>query len=117
MPIITLGTAPNRETDSVAIASSGIRRSSIPPPAPLDPTPSPLGSDGGINLLNDIPRMRPPADSLVETVAAPSVSSSGISWSEPVAQQKSAGGIIVQDKRAAEAAAELVAWLKENKLV
>lgn len=53
----------------------------------------------------------------VETVAALSVASSGISWSEPVAQQKSAGGIIVQDKPAAEAAAALVAWLKENKLV
>ena len=53
----------------------------------------------------------------VETVSAPTIAASGISWSEPVAQQKSAGGIIVQDKPAAEAAAELVAWLKENKLV
>jgi len=71
MPIISLGTAANYDKQSVAIASSGIRRSSIPPPPPLDPTPSPLGSDGGISLLNELPRIRPPADSLVETVAAP----------------------------------------------
>jgi SAM-dependent methyltransferase len=71
MPIINLGTASNRDKDSVAIVSSGFRRSSIPPPPPLDPTPSPLGSDGGISLLNDLPRIRPPADSLVETVASP----------------------------------------------
>jgi SAM-dependent methyltransferase len=71
MPIISLGTAANRDNDAVAIASSGIRRSSIPPPPPLEATRSPLGSDGGISLLNDLPRIRPPADSLVETVAAP----------------------------------------------
>jgi len=71
MPIITLGTAANSDKDSVAIASSGIRRSSIPPPPALDPTPSPLGSDGGISLLQDLPRARPPADSLVETVTSP----------------------------------------------
>jgi len=71
MPIISLGTATNRDNDMVAIVSSGIRRSSIPPPPPLDPTPAPLGSDGGISILSDLPRIRPPADSLVETVAAP----------------------------------------------
>ena len=36
---------------------------------------------------------------------------------EPVAQEKTASGILVQDKPAAEAVAELVAWLKDNKLV
>jgi SAM-dependent methyltransferase len=71
MPIISLGTASNSDKESVAIVSSGIRRSSIPPPPPLDPTPSPLGTDGGISRLNDVPRIRPPADSLVETVASP----------------------------------------------
>jgi electron transfer flavoprotein beta subunit len=53
----------------------------------------------------------------VETVATPDVATVNVSWSEPRAQEKSAGGIIVQDKPAAEAAAELVAWLKTNKLV
>jgi SAM-dependent methyltransferase len=71
MPIISLGTAPNQDNDAVSIISTGIRRSSIPPPPPLDPTPSALGSDGGIALLKDLPRARPPADSLVETVATP----------------------------------------------
>ena len=59
MPIITLGTASNQDKDSVAIASSGIRRSSIPPPPALDPTPSPLGSDGGISLSTTFPPRGP----------------------------------------------------------
>jgi electron transfer flavoprotein beta subunit len=42
---------------------------------------------------------------------------SGISWSEPVAPSKTSSGVIVQDKPAAEAVAELVGWLKTNKLV
>jgi SAM-dependent methyltransferase len=71
MPIISLGTAPNQDKDAVSIISSGIRRSSIPPPPPLDSASSTLGSDGGISLLKDLPRVRPPADSLVETVATP----------------------------------------------
>jgi SAM-dependent methyltransferase len=71
MPIISLGTAPNQDNDAVSIISTGIRRSSIPPPPPLDATFSALGSDGGIGLLKDLPRARPPADSLVETVATP----------------------------------------------
>ncbi len=53
----------------------------------------------------------------VETVAAPAISDANVTWSEPRAQEKSASGIIVQDKPAAEAAGELVAWLKTNKLV
>jgi len=71
MPIISLGTATNRDKDSVSIVSSGFRRSSIPPPPPIDVTPSSLGSDEGISLLQDLPPIRPPADSLVETVASP----------------------------------------------
>jgi electron transfer flavoprotein beta subunit len=49
--------------------------------------------------------------------AATATGSSGISWSEPVAPARSSGGILVQDKPAAEAVAELVEWLKTNKLV
>lgn len=41
----------------------------------------------------------------------------GISWSEPLAPSKASAGIIVQDKPATEAVAELVEWLKTNKLV
>ncbi|MET0593496.1 MAG: methyltransferase domain-containing protein, partial [Polyangiaceae bacterium] len=55
MPIITLGTTPAHDSDAVSVISSGIRRSSIPPPP----------------ALQDAPRARPPADSLVETVDAP----------------------------------------------
>jgi len=41
----------------------------------------------------------------------------GISWSEPLAPSKTSSGVIIQDKPAAEAVAELVDWLKTNKLV
>ena len=53
----------------------------------------------------------------ITTVAAEAAASGSVSWSEPVAQEKTASGILVQDKPAAEAVAELVAWLKDNKLV
>jgi electron transfer flavoprotein beta subunit len=54
----------------------------------------------------------------LETVdVASHPANSGISWSEPAAAQKSLAGIIVQDKPAAEAAAELVSWLKMKNLV
>jgi electron transfer flavoprotein beta subunit len=43
--------------------------------------------------------------------------SSGISWSEPLAPSKTSSGVIVQDTSAAEAVAELIDWLKTNKLV
>jgi electron transfer flavoprotein beta subunit len=53
----------------------------------------------------------------IETADAPATTGSGaISWSEPMAQSRPAAGIIVQDKPAADAAAELVTWLKSNKL-
>jgi electron transfer flavoprotein beta subunit len=42
--------------------------------------------------------------------------SSNISWSSPVAPQKPTAGVIVQDKPAAEAVAELVAWMKARNL-
>ncbi|CAN5373595.1 electron transfer flavoprotein subunit beta/FixA family protein [soil metagenome] len=41
----------------------------------------------------------------------------GISWSDPIAPSKTAAGIILQDKPASEAVAELVDWLKTNKLI
>lgn len=48
-------------------------------------------------------------------VAAASVTA-GIGWSDPSAPQKPPAGIIVQDKPAAEAVSELVAWLKTKNL-
>lgn len=38
-------------------------------------------------------------------------------WSEPVAPERSAAGIVVQDVPPAEAARQLAAWLREQKLV
>jgi SAM-dependent methyltransferase len=70
MPIISLGTAMNRDKDAVSVISTGIRRSSIPPPPPVDPAPSAQGA-AAISALNDVSPIRPPADSSVETVAAP----------------------------------------------
>lgn len=40
-----------------------------------------------------------------------------LSWSEPRAPQREAEGIIVQGESAEDAAKQLVAWMKENKLV
>jgi electron transfer flavoprotein beta subunit len=54
----------------------------------------------------------------IETMTALSVPvAAGISWTEPLAPSKSASGVVVQDKPAAEAVAELVEWLRTNKLV
>jgi electron transfer flavoprotein beta subunit len=53
----------------------------------------------------------------LETVDAPSVPKAQAAWSEPFAQERSAGGVILQDVAANEAAKQLVAWLRENKLV
>ena len=53
----------------------------------------------------------------VEKVAAPPRGESRLSWSEPTAPQREAEGIIVQGESAQDAAAKLVAWMRENKLV
>lgn len=54
----------------------------------------------------------------IDTVVSPEGPvSAGISWSDPIAPSKAAAGIIVQDKPVADAVAELVGWLKTNKLV
>jgi electron transfer flavoprotein beta subunit len=53
----------------------------------------------------------------VEKVAAAPRQEARLSWSEPVAPQREAQGIIVQGESAQDAAAKLVAWLKETRLV
>jgi electron transfer flavoprotein beta subunit len=54
----------------------------------------------------------------VEKVAAAAKDASPrLSWSEPKAPQREAEGIIVQGESAQDAAAKLVAWMKENKLI
>jgi len=54
----------------------------------------------------------------VEKVAAAERgSTTRISWSEPKAPKREAKGIIVQGASAEDAARQLVAWMKENKLV
>ncbi|MCC6790694.1 MAG: electron transfer flavoprotein subunit beta/FixA family protein [Thermomicrobiales bacterium] len=45
------------------------------------------------------------------------VSNRSISWGEPYAPERASSGIMVQDQPAAEAAKQLVAWLREQKLV
>jgi electron transfer flavoprotein beta subunit len=53
----------------------------------------------------------------MDTAEAPSTSTAtGISWSEPVAPKRAPAGIMVQEKPASEAAAELIAWLKSKNL-
>ncbi|MCC6704731.1 MAG: electron transfer flavoprotein subunit beta/FixA family protein [Thermomicrobiales bacterium] len=53
----------------------------------------------------------------LETVEVAAVSATtDITWSDPAAPQKPPAGIIVQDKPAAEAVAELVAWLRTKNL-
>jgi electron transfer flavoprotein beta subunit len=53
----------------------------------------------------------------LETVAATAAHASRTAWSAPYVQERPAGGVIVQDVSPAEAAGQLVAWLRENKLV
>ena len=53
----------------------------------------------------------------LETEAAATVPAARASWSEPFAQERPAGGAIVQDIAPDDAAKQLVAWLRENKLV
>lgn len=53
----------------------------------------------------------------VEKVAAAPRQEVRLSWSEPTAPQRDAEGIIVQGESAQDAAAKLVAWMKENKLI
>jgi electron transfer flavoprotein beta subunit len=43
--------------------------------------------------------------------------SQDIAWGEPFREERAATGTIVADVPAAEAAAQLVAWLREKKLV
>lgn len=51
---------------------------------------------------------------IVEGMSAPA---SRTSWSTPFTQERTAGGVLVQDIPPAEAARQLVAWLRENKLI
>ena len=53
----------------------------------------------------------------LETVAAASSPTSRTSWSAPFAQERSAGGTIVQDTAPADAAKRRWSWLRENKLI
>ena len=53
----------------------------------------------------------------VEKVSAAPKGEARLSWSEPTAPQREAEGIIVQGESAQDAAAKLVAWMKENKLI
>ncbi len=50
---------------------------------------------------------------IIESIEAPEGSSG---WSAPYGQERTSGGTIVQDVPAAEAASQLVAWLREKKL-
>jgi electron transfer flavoprotein alpha/beta subunit len=53
----------------------------------------------------------------VDKVAAAPRGQGRLSWSELTAPQREAEGIIVQGETAQDAAAKLVAWMKENKLI
>jgi electron transfer flavoprotein beta subunit len=52
----------------------------------------------------------------LETVSPADVPAAQAEWSTPYVQERPAGGVIVQDVPPAEAAKQLVAWLRENKL-
>jgi electron transfer flavoprotein beta subunit len=53
----------------------------------------------------------------VEKVSAAPKQGARLSWTEPTAPQREAEGIIVQGETPQDAAARLVAWMKENKLI
>ncbi|HEX9296182.1 MAG TPA: methyltransferase domain-containing protein [Polyangiaceae bacterium] len=77
MPIITLGVG-SRDGDSVEVVSTGVRRSSIPPPlsrppprrtSSAPPARSPSVPDSSEEITP--PRLRPPADSLIQAIPSP----------------------------------------------
>lgn len=51
----------------------------------------------------------------VEKVPPPPIAEARMTWSAPQAPEKTAAGVLLQDIPAAEAARQLVAWLKEQK--
>jgi electron transfer flavoprotein beta subunit len=53
----------------------------------------------------------------LETIKVEATHSQDISWGEPFREERAATGTIVADLPAAEAAAQLAAWLREKKLV
>jgi len=53
----------------------------------------------------------------IEKVAGAASGASRISWTAPAAPEKTVAGVIVQDVPAAEAAKQLVAWLREQKVI
>jgi electron transfer flavoprotein beta subunit len=53
----------------------------------------------------------------LETINVDVAQSQDISWSDPFREERAATGIIVADLPAAEAAAQLAAWLRDKKLV
>ncbi len=53
----------------------------------------------------------------LETIKVEVTQSQDISWGEPFREERAATGTIVADLPAAEAAAQLAAWLREKKLV
>jgi electron transfer flavoprotein beta subunit len=53
----------------------------------------------------------------VETVSASAESDGRVSWGEPFVPQRDTTGVLVQDQSPAEAAKQLVSWLRERKLV
>ncbi len=53
----------------------------------------------------------------VETVAATATVASKTAWSAPFPQERTSAGVLIEDQPPADAAQQLVAWLKENKLV
>jgi len=53
----------------------------------------------------------------VEQVTADTGVASNISWSAPYVPERTVSGVIVQDVPAAEAASQLVAWLREQKVI
>jgi hypothetical protein len=53
----------------------------------------------------------------LETVDAAGSDGNRAKWTDPVAQEKAASGTILRDVPPAEAAKQLVWWLKERKLI
>jgi electron transfer flavoprotein beta subunit len=83
-------------------------------------TPVVLMAQAGLNeprypsLKGIMAAKKKPVESVTGAAASDSRS---ISWGEPYAPERASSGIMVQDQPPAEAAKQLVAWLREQKLV
>ncbi|MCC6315119.1 MAG: electron transfer flavoprotein subunit beta/FixA family protein [Thermomicrobiales bacterium] len=83
------------------------------------PLPAMLLSSTGLNepRLPSLKGIMAAKKKPVEKIAAAPETETRLTWGAPAAPERTAGGVLVQDVSATEAAKQLAAWLREQKLI